>query len=70
MTGKPLHLAYTVETVNDEAFWTCIGACFAHKDRSGMTLVLRALPLNGRIVLRRFTEKPVLKEPLPEVESS
>ena len=71
MKGKPVHLAYVVETVNEnEAFWTCIGACFRHKDSHGMTLVLRALPVNGRIVLRRYTEKPVSREPVPEVESS
>ncbi|MEQ1710882.1 MAG: hypothetical protein ABL908_05720 [Hyphomicrobium sp.] len=71
MKGKPVHLAYVVETINEnEAFWTCIGAAFAHADRTGMTLVLRALPIGGRIVLRRYTEKPVSKDPLPEVESS
>ncbi len=70
MKGKPVHLAYVVETVNEESFWTCIGACFRHADSQGMTLVLRALPVNGRIVLRRYTEKPVSKEPVPELEAS
>lgn len=71
MPGKPVHLAYVVEAINEnEAFWTCIGAAFPHKDRHGMTLMLRALPVGGRIVLRRYTEKPVAKEPVPEVEPS
>ena len=77
MKGKPVHLAYVVEQPTEqgamegkEPFWTCIGAAFAHKDRVGMTLVLRALPTSGRIVLRRYSEKPVAKEPLPEVEAS
>ncbi len=68
MKGKPVHLAYTVEAINEnEAFWTCIGAAFAHKDRHGMTLMLRALPIGGRIVLRRYNEKPVMKEAVPEM---
>ena len=72
MKGKPVHLAYVVEPINEnEAFWTCIGAAFAHKDQRGLNLVLRALPVGGRIVLRRYTEKPVTKEPIPEeVEAS
>lgn len=68
MKGKPVHLAYVVEAINEnEAFWTCIGAAFAHQDRHGMTLLLRALPADKRIVLRRYTEKPVMKEPVPEL---
>ena len=68
MKGKPVHLAYAVENISDdETFWTCIGAAFAHKDHHGMTLFLRALPVGNRIVLRRYTEKPVMKEPVPEM---
>lgn len=68
---KPVHLAYVVEkNADNETFWTCIGAAFAHKDHLGMNIVLRALPVGGRIVLRRYTEKPVQKEPVPEVETS
>ena len=71
MKDKPVHLAYVVETTGEnEAFWTCIGAAFAHKDHRGMTLTLRALPLGGRLVLRRYTEKPVTREPVPELESA
>ena len=69
MKGKPSHLAYVVEPLNEnEGFWTCIGAVFAHKDQRGFNLVLRALPVGGRIVLRRYTEKPVSSGAVPEVE--
>lgn len=71
MNGKPVHLAYVVEQTEErEPFWTCIGAAFGHKDMKGMTIILRALPIGGRIVLRRYTEKPVAKEPVPEVAES
>ena len=71
MKGKPVCLAYVVENINDDdTFWTCIGAAFAHKDHYGMTLILRALPVGNRIVIRRFTEKPGTKEPVPEVAES
>lgn len=51
----PTHYAYTVRDAKAEgqkAFWTRIGAFFAHDDGEGGTLVLEALPLDGRIVLR------------------
>ena len=70
MKEKPVHLAYVTEQINEnDTFWTCIGAAFAHKDQRGMNLVLRALPIGGRIVLRRYTEKPVSSGALPEVET-
>ncbi|WP_217574970.1 hypothetical protein [Mesorhizobium sp. GbtcB19] len=52
---SPTFLAYTVKdakTEGQKAFWTRIGAYFAHDDGEGGTLVLEALPLDGRIVLR------------------
>ncbi|MBO0906299.1 hypothetical protein [Jiella sonneratiae] len=51
----PVLLAYTVREAKDEGqknYWTRIGAFFEHEDGDGGTLVLDALPLNGRIVLR------------------
>lgn len=51
----PLYNAYTVSDAKGEGqkgYWTKIGAMFAHEDGDGGTLVLDALPLGGRIVLR------------------
>lgn len=51
----PTFHAYTVRDgkgENSKAFWTKIGAFFAHEDGEGGTLLLEALPLNGRVVLR------------------
>lgn len=51
----PTYLAYTVRDAREEGqkgFWTRIGAFFAHEDGEGGTLLLEALPLDGRVVLR------------------
>lgn len=52
---SPLYYAYSVRDPKAEgqkAFWTRIGAFFAHDDNEGGTLVLEALPIDGRVVLR------------------
>jgi hypothetical protein len=61
---KPAYRVYTVEDRedSDDSFWTQIGAAFAHSDKKGMNIVLRALPLDGRLVLRRFTENTSVKD--------
>lgn len=48
--------AYTVEEYDagngkKARTWTRIGVAFPHRDRPGLNLQLRALPLDGRIVL-------------------
>ena len=35
-----------------EAYFTRVGAAFAHKDGQGHTIALDAIPVDGRIVLR------------------
>ena len=62
--SKPAYRVYTVEEQEDadDAYWTQIGAAFAHTDKKGMNIVLRALPLDGRLVLRRYAEHPMSKE--------
>jgi hypothetical protein len=54
---SPVYRAYTVERIDeDNSFWTQIGVAFAHDDMKGFNVVLKALPLDGRLVLRRYTE--------------
>lgn len=62
--AKPAYRAYAVEDREGEAesFWTQIGAAFTHADKQGFNIVLRALPVDGRIVLRRYTEKKASEE--------
>ena len=59
---KPTHKVFVVEDREGEgedgdAFWTRVGSAWAHKDGKGFNVVLSALPLNGRLVLRNFTEE-------------
>ena len=42
-----------------KAYWTRIGRMFNHKDGKGYDLVLNALPINGRIVIRQEEPKEV-----------
>lgn len=58
--SKPVYDVFVVDDRGEDqdAFWIKVGAAFAHKDNDGMNLVLQALPTNGRLVLRRFKEKP------------
>ena len=55
--NPPNHLfAYTVDEYDagngkKAKTWTRIGAAFPHKDGTGFNVQLRALPVDGRIVL-------------------
>jgi hypothetical protein len=52
---KPSHHVYTVrdsgEGGND--FWTKIGVAFTHNDGKGFSLILEALPMDGRLTIRQ-----------------
>ena len=59
---KPTHKVFVVEEregegKDEDAFWTRVGSAWAHKDGKGFNVVLSALPVNGRLVLRTFTEE-------------
>ena len=41
-----------VKREGQDDFWLNIGAAFMHQDGDGFNVVLQALPLNGKIVLR------------------
>ena len=58
---KPTHKVFVVEEregegKDEDAFWTRVGSAWPHKDGKGFNIVLSALPLNGRLVLREFSE--------------
>lgn len=50
---QPTHAVYLVEGEGENAFWTKIGAAWAHDDGKGLNLQLSAIPLSGRLVVRR-----------------
>ncbi len=63
-TQQPTYQAHTVvKREGQDDFWLNIGAAFMHQDGDGFNIVLQALPINGKIVLRlpkadRRTMKP------------
>lgn len=50
---RPSHAVYLVEGEGKDTYWTKIGAAWAHDDGEGFNLSLSALPLNGRLVIRK-----------------
>jgi len=50
----PTHRLYRVLGDGDSASWTPIGAAWPHKDGKGLSVTCDAVPLTGRIVLRRI----------------
>lgn len=52
----PTHGVFVVEGDGRDAFWTRIGAAWAHRDGQGFNLVLAATPVSGRLVLRANRE--------------
>jgi len=62
-TNRPTHKVFAVQDrgentgADDKAFWTRVGSAFPHKDGKGLSIVLSALPVNARLVLREFDEQ-------------
>lgn len=55
---KPSHRLYLVTGHGKSASWREIGAAWPNKDGQGFSLNCEAMPLQGRIVMRKITEKP------------
>jgi hypothetical protein len=50
---QPNYTAYTVtKREGQDDFWIAIGGAWMHEDGDGYNVVLQALPINGKIVLR------------------
>jgi hypothetical protein len=49
---RPSHHVYVVEGEGEKAFWTRIGAAWP-SGNDGLFVVLNALPLDGRLVIRK-----------------
>ena len=55
---QPSYQAYAVvKREGQDDFWLNIGAAFMHQDGDGYNIVLQALPINGKIVLRLPKDK-------------
>ncbi len=62
--GRPSHKVFCVDDPDPETaekdekgWWTRIGSAWPHKDGRGLNLVLQALPVGNRIVLREYTDE-------------
>jgi hypothetical protein len=57
--NAPSHIAYQVrDREGGKGFWTRIGSAWKHGDGEGFTIHLDAMPFDGRITLRIFSDKP------------
>lgn len=62
--AKPAYRAYTViKRDGKEDFWLNLGVAFTHEDGDGFNLLLQALPLDGKIVLRTYKEEEEEEKP-------
>ena len=48
----PSHGVFVVENDGPNAFWTKIGVAWTHADGDGLNVILTAIPISGRIVIR------------------
>ena len=56
-SNRPTHRAYTViKRDGQDDFWLNIGLVFTHKGGEGFSILLQALPLDGKIVCRAIDE--------------
>ncbi len=66
---QPTYQAYTVvKREGQDDFWLNIGAAFMHQDGDGYNIVLQALPINGKIVLRLPKDKGENEQPAKTAE--
>jgi CHC2 zinc finger len=54
---KPSHKVFTVIGEGDDAFWCRLGSAWPNRDGRGLSIILDGLPVNGRLVLRAYTEQ-------------
>lgn len=55
--ARPSHRVYTViKRDGKEDFWLNIGVAFPHDDGEGLNVLLQALPIDGKLVLRTYKD--------------
>jgi hypothetical protein len=47
------YAVYVVEGEGDNAYWTKVGSAWPYEDGDGFNVKLSALPLDGRLVIRK-----------------
>ena len=67
--AKPAYRAYTViKRPSADDYWLNIGVAFPHDDAEGFNILLQALPIDGKIVLRTYKEEEA-QEPEPKAKA-
>ena len=64
--SKMFRVYTIVSRPKQDDYWLNIGAAFPHDDGKGFNVLLQALPLDGKIVLREYEPKEA--EPAPETK--
>jgi hypothetical protein len=59
---RPTHKVFTVRGEGDDAWWTRLGSAWPTKDGRGLNVVLDGLPVDGRLVLREYTDEDVKRD--------
>lgn len=59
--NKPTHRLYRVDGEGKKANWTAIGAAWPNRDGAGFSILCDAVPLQGRIVMRKITERVAIE---------
>lgn len=54
---RPTHNIWRVTGEKDNARWTKVGAAWPNGDGNGFNLVFDAVPVTGRTVLRKITDR-------------
>jgi len=54
--NAPSHGVFVVEGEGDRAYWIKIGCAWMHNDGEGLNVILSAVPVGGRIVIRAKKE--------------
>ena len=70
---QPAFNAYSVIKREDQDdYWMSLGAAFPHADGKGFNIVLQAMPLDGKIVLRerKDSEPPLNTNDRPNARRS
>ena len=57
--SKPDFRVYTViKREGKDDYWLNLGVAFKHEDGEGYNLLLQAMPLDGKLVLRTYKDQP------------
>lgn len=54
----PAFIAWTVTDKPGGTYWQKLGAGWHHRDGKGLTVQLDAMPIDGRVVLRKPLDSP------------